>query len=86
MRSILMGFPSPYCWDSSPVLVDIRNVLVGESWQVNNNTGQVHVFAFTNDTDVLDMARNLAMGRAARQDSQDKGYVGNQDRLSGRES
>mmetsp|Transcript_2739 Transcript_2739/g.6542 ORF Transcript_2739/g.6542 Transcript_2739/m.6542 type:complete len:522 (-) Transcript_2739:100-1665(-) len=64
---------------------NVGNILLGQSGEVDDNTGQVHVLALTNGGVVHDLAGNFSLLDITRDDLQDQGSIGNQDGLSRRD-
>jgi len=63
-------------------LKNILDILRSESWEVDNDSREVHVLTLTDVGVILDTSRNFAGADVARKDSQDKGSIGNKDLLT----
>ena len=61
---------------------NIVDILFGKSGQIDHNTGQVHIFAFSNGGIVFNSTRNFSGSFIARVDRQDQGPIGTQNLLS----
>jgi hypothetical protein len=66
---------------AAPVL-DVTDILLGESGQINNHTREVHVLALSNRSIVLNTATDFASTEVHAEHSQDKRSIGNEDLLT----
>jgi hypothetical protein len=61
---------------------DILDILISKGWKIYGNTGQVHVFAFSDGRVVLNTAENLVLGFHGIQHGQHERPIRNKNLLT----